>query len=224
MTDLSSKPLASFKKYFLRDSASETEVKDETSKSATAIVTDNKAEKAKETKLAKESDSDDLVIKKQSDKESEVKTKAKESTKAEVEKHESISIPKEESKHSVKPTAKPEVKPVVKPESKPEPKPETKPDKKKVWVVDQEAIPAWDEKVDNYDFPIGEDREYYWIEGRGVNEKYYSGKELNKRLDELAEEGIAVSWGNGQEFIQSGYMKQTIHHPAVPEKGHWEWK
>ena len=184
------------------------------------LVSDKETGTVKVTELVKESGSKDLVIKKDSDKESAVKTKAKEKIKTDIVKSESM----EPSRPEVKPSVKPEENIEVKPESKPKPKPETKPEKQKVWVVDQEAIPAWDEVVDNYDFPTGYDREYYWIEGSGISEKYYSGKEVNKRLDELADKGIAVAWGNGSEFVQTGYMKKTIHHPAVPEKGHWEWK
>ena len=179
------------------------------------LVSDKETGTVDVTELAKESDSNDLVIKSDSDKESAVKTKAEESKKTVETKPDNTII---------KPGSKPAIKPDVKPGNKPESKPEQKPEKKKVWVVDQEAIPAWDEVVDDHDFPTGYDREYYWIEGSGISEKYYSGKEVNKRLDELADKGIAVAWGNGSEFVQTGYMKKTIHHPAVPEKGHWEWK
>lgn len=99
-----------------------------------------------------------------------------------------------------------------------------KPQKKKVWVVDTPKIPAWDEEVDNYDFPIGYDREYYWINVGGKEERYYNVNDFQKKEDELDQQGILYSWGNGIEFIKTGYKKKNIHHEEVPEKGHWEWK
>ncbi len=197
-----------------KSSRLESKSKDHTEKSYTGTTFgyNQEVNMTKDKNLAKESDYLDLTIKSENDKVSAVESKTK------IKKEEKPKIQEQNSKN------KAGIETATKPIMEPEIKPNTKPEKKKVWIVDQKAVPAWDEIVEDYDFPTGYDREYYWIEGSGISEKYYSGQELNKRLDELADKGIVVSWGNGSEFVKTGYMKKTIHHPAVPEKGHWEWK
>ena len=203
-----------------KSSEAETIAKDKKVKSDTFMVADNKADAIKRTKPAKESDSNDLVINKSIDRESKVMTDEKSQNITENLTNDSCNTNKNNTKSTVTST----VIPNITTESKPLPEDENTSEKIKVWVVDQKGKPAWDEVVDNYDFPIGYDKEYYWIEGAGISEKYYLAKELNNRMDELADQGIPVSWGKDKEFVQTGYMKKTIHHPAIPEQGHWEWK
>ena len=123
------------------------------------------------------------------------------------------------------PQVKPESKP-VKPESKPENKPvkPEKPKKEKVWVVDSPAVPAWDEEVDNLDRPIYEERYRWWIiftDERG-EQWFYDEEEWYNAYSDNPDAG---SWGGPDiEYILKGYKKKIIHHKAIPEKGHWEYR
>lgn len=127
------------------------------------------------------------------------------------------------------PSSTPQVKPEnepVKPESKPENKPvkPEKPKKEKVWVVDSPAVPAWDEEVDNLDRPIYEERYRWWI--RFTDERgeqwFYDKQEWYNAYSDNPDAG---SWGGPDiEYILKGYKKKTIHHEAIPEKGHWEYR
>ena len=147
---------------------------------------------------------------------------------------------KKPSKPEVKPQPKPnkpEVKPVPKPDVnvKPVPTPDKpkEPEKKKVWVVDQKAQDAWDETVTDYANPIETERFIIYFEPGsnpphgidGISEKgspykIYEDKEL---YDHTWRTCIYETSHAGYD-IKVTYPTKTIHHPAVPEKGHWEWR
>ena len=148
---------------------------------------------------------------------------------------------KKPSKPEVKPQPKPnkpEVKPVPKPDVnvKPVPTPDKpkEPEKKKVWVVDQKAQDAWDETVTDYENPIEKERFIIYfrpgtnpphgidgISEKGSPYKIYEDKALFNMT--VRRNASIVSSYAGYD-LQVTYPTKTIHHPAVPEKGHWEWR
>lgn len=107
------------------------------------------------------------------------------------------------------------------------------PEKKKVWVVDQEAQDAWDETVRDLENPIKTERFIIYFEPGsnpphgidGISEKgspykIYEDEEL---YDYTWRTCIYETSHAGYD-IQVTYPTKVIHHPAVPEKGHWEWR
>ena len=98
---------------------------------------------------------------------------------------------------------------------------ETEPEK--IWIVDTPAIAAWDEEVDDLDKPVYEYIDCWWIrfdDERGIV-RYYDKEEwkIVRSSDPHARQN-----GNENEKHLTGYKKKTIHHPAVDEAGHWEYR
>ena len=89
------------------------------------------------------------------------------------------------------------------------------------WIIDQPAKAAWTEQGEEQ----WELREWYQaerIQDGTLSPKFPKTPEGGTALDEWMNQDIGYThrWWNDAEWISLG--RETIHHPAVPEKGHWE--
>ena len=83
-----------------------------------------------------------------------------------------------------------------------------------VWVIDKEYKPSWEEKIPKYEW-----KETWWVYIDESDEKeiYYSKEEAYNRYLEVP----LSSWGSGEmEEVYVG--DEIIIHPEEKEEGHYE--
>lgn len=133
------------------------------------------------------------------------------------------SLPEKSSKPAVTPDISEKKESEIKPAVSPANDKPCETEINKIWVVDKPAVSAWDEEVDDLNYPVYEITDYWWIrfdDERGVV-RYYDKEEwkIVRSSDPHARQN-----GNDYEKRLAGYKKKVIHHPAAEEEGHWEYK